>query len=143
MPTRATTTADSSPLEHLSTTRSPDIILLQGVTTTSNSFQGDRYQLLSTMTSTTQPLMTSNILPIDQKHSGGANVPFKCHSSQQVTNLSTSLSDVLYVSRPISSTGIANGSKLTTESQACAPRRGKAPPVDPFTAEDVKITFDD
>ena len=23
------------------------------------------------------------------------------------------------------------------------PRRGKAPPVDPFTAENVKITFDD
>ena len=135
VPTRpTTTTADFSPLEHLSKTTSPDILPLQGVITTSNPFQGDRDQLLSTMTSTTQPLMTSHIPPIDQRHSGRANVPIKCQSSQQVTNLSTSLSDVLYVSRPISSTGIASGSKLTTESQACAPRQGKAPPVDPFTA---------
>ena len=115
VPTRATTTtADFSPLEQLSTTTSPDILPLQGVTTTSNPFQGDRDQLLSTMTSTTQPLMTSHIPPIDQRHSGGANVRFKCQSSQQVTNLSTSLPDVLYVSRR--STGIASGSKLTTES---------------------------
>jgi len=54
-----------------------------------------------------------------------------------------SLSDVLYVGRPISSTGIAVGNKPIVENQACVPCRGKAPPVDSFTAEDGKITFDD
>ena len=64
-------------------------------------------------------------------------------SNQQVTNLNTSLSDTLYVSRPVSSIGTVNHGKFIAEGHACAPRRGKAPPIDPFTAEDVGITFDD
>ena len=64
-------------------------------------------------------------------------------SNQQVTNLSTSLSDMLYVSRPISSVGTVDQGKLTTDSHAYIPRRAKAPPIDPFTAEDIGITFDD
>ena len=63
-------------------------------------------------------------------------------SNQQVTNLSTSLSDMLYVSRPISSVGTVDQGKLTADGHAYIPRRGKAPPIDPFTAEDIGITFD-
>ena len=72
-----------------------------------------------------------------------APVPRSWQSHQQVTSLNSLLSDVLYVSRPISLTGTATGNKSATENQACAPRRGKAPPVDLFTAQDTKITFDD
>ena len=72
-----------------------------------------------------------------------APVPSSWQSNQQVTGLNSLLSDVLYVSRPISSRGTATGSKSATENQACAPSRRKAPPVDPFTAQDAKITFDD
>ena len=64
-------------------------------------------------------------------------------SNQQVTNLSTSLSDMLYVSRPISSVGTVDQGKPTLDGHAYIPRRGKAPPIDPFTAEDIRITFDD
>ena len=64
-------------------------------------------------------------------------------SNQQVTNLSTSLSDMLYVSRPISSVGTVDQGKLTLDGHAYIPRCGKAPPIDPFTAEDIGITFDD
>ena len=55
----------------------------------------------------------------------------------------TSLSDTLYVSRPISSVGTVDHGKLTADGHAYIPRRGKAPPIDPFTAEDIGITFDD
>jgi len=41
------------------------------------------------------------------------------------------------------STGIASGSKLPTISQAYSSHCGKAPSVDPFTAEDAKTTFYD
>jgi len=57
--------------------------------------------------------------------------------------LSTSSSDVLYVSRLISSAGIVSGGKLATESQGCVPHQGKAIPVDPFTAEDAMIISTD
>ena len=63
--------------------------------------------------------------------------------------MSTSLSDALfiasYISRPICicSVGTADHGKLTADSHACIPRCGKAPPVDPFTAVDIGITFDD
>ena len=61
-------------------------------------------------------------------------------SNQQVTNLSTSLTDALYVSRPICS---VDHGKLTGDSYAHNPQRGKASPTDPFTAEDRGMTFDD
>ena len=65
-------------------------------------------------------------------------------SNQQVTtNLSTSLSDMLYVSRPISSVGTVDQGKLPADGHAYIPGRGKAPPIDPFNAEDIGITFDD
>jgi len=67
----------------------------------------------------------------------------KKQSSKQVTNLSTSLTDALYVSRPVCSIGTTDRGKLTGDSYAHHPRRGKAPPIDPFTAEDIGITFDD
>ena len=64
-------------------------------------------------------------------------------SNQQVTNWSTSLSDTLYVSRPIISVGTVDQRKLTADGHACIPRHGKAPPIDSFTAEDIGIKFDD
>ena len=54
--------------------------------------------------------------------------------------IGTCLSDIVSISRPICSTGT---SKLLTASNAYISRRGKAPPVDSFMAEDVKTTFDD
>ena len=48
-----------------------------------------------------------------------------------------------YISRPICSIGTVDRGKLTADSHAYNPRRGKAPPIDPFTAEDIGITFDD
>ena len=57
--------------------------------------------------------------------------------------MSTSLSDMLYVSRPISSVGTVEQGKLTADGHAYIPRRGKASLIDPFTAEDIGITFDD
>lgn len=52
-----------------------------------------------------------------------------------MTNLSTSLSDTFYVSRPVSSTGMVNHGKMMAEGLNYAHHQGKAPPVDPFTAE--------
>jgi len=60
--------------------------------------------------------------------------------TQQVTQLSTCLSDIVSISRPICSTGTASGSKLLTTSYAYISCHGKAPPVDSFMAEDVKMT---
>ena len=56
--------------------------------------------------------------------------------------MSTSLSDTLYVSRPISTVGTVDQGKLTADGHAYIPRRGKAPPIDTFTAEDIRMTFD-
>ena len=56
--------------------------------------------------------------------------------------MSAPLSDALYISRPICSIGTVDRGKLTADSHAYIPRRGKAPPIDPFTAEDIGITFD-
>ena len=56
--------------------------------------------------------------------------------------MSTSLSDTLYVSRPISTVGTVDQGKLIADGHAYIPRRGKAPPIDLFTAEDIRITFD-
>ena len=67
----------------------------------------------------------------------------KYQSSKQVTNLSTSLTDALYVSRPICFVGTTDCGKLTGDSYAHYPQHRKAPPKDPFTAEDIGITFDD
>ena len=59
-------------------------------------------------------------------------------NNQQVTCVSSSLSNALSTSRPISSVGI--GGTMVGELSA---RRGKAPPIDLFTAESIRITFDD
>ena len=151
--TRVTTTT-SSPLEQPTTTTAPGITLFGNLTTTTgNPFSEGHSGTLSLgshlLTSMTQPVVVSNgpeSLISQRELLTGASVPslsFNSHLNQQVTNLNTSLSDVLCVSRPISSTGIASGNKSTTGNQACVPRRGKAPPVDSFTAEDMQITFDD
>ena len=62
---------------------------------------------------------------------------------QQETRLSTCLSDIVSVGRPVCSTGTASGSKLPGTSHVYIFRHGKAPPVDPFIADDVNTTFDD
>ena len=59
-------------------------------------------------------------------------------NNQQVTYVSSSLSNALSTSRPISSVGI--GGTMVGELSA---RRGKAPPIDLFTAGSIGITFDD
>ena len=82
------------------------------------------------------PLVTSTIT------TRGSGVHLD-QSKPQVTNLSTSLSDTFYVSRPVSSIGMVNHGKVMAEGPAYAHQRGKATPVDPFTAEGVKITYDD
>ena len=64
-------------------------------------------------------------------------------SNQQVTKLSTPLSDTLLTSRPISSIGTVHHGKLTAEGQTYTSRHGKEPPIDPFTPENIRITFDD
>ena len=66
----------------------------------------------------------------------------------QVTNVSTSLTSAPFISRPINSAGTAATRTFTVtaapggnnQSQC---RRGKAPPIDEFTGEDSRITFDD
>ena len=64
--------------------------------------------------------------------------------AQQVTQLRTCLSDIAFVvGRPVCSTGTASGSKLPGTSHAYISRHRKAPPVDLFTVDDVKTTFDD
>ena len=109
------------------------------------------------MMTSTQPAITSHIPTVSQRHlSGlegthlsrdrGTDIPSlssKIQCSQQVTNLSATLSDTPFVSRPVSSIGTANCSKMTSDNPASTPHRGKAPPIDPFTAEDITITFDD
>ena len=60
-------------------------------------------------------------------------------SNQQVTNLRP----IRPISRPISSVGTVDQGKLTADGHAYIPQHGKAPPIDPFTAEDIGITFDD
>ena len=109
------------------------------------------------MTTLTQPTLISKIPHV---HGGQAqldslegtqsleqinkqSLTSQIQSDQQVTKLSASLSDILPTSRPISSIGIVNQGKLTAEGQTYTSRRGKAPPIDPYTAEDVRITFDD
>ena len=59
-------------------------------------------------------------------------------NNQQVTCVSSSLSNALSTSRPIRSVGI--GGTMVGELSA---RRGKAPPIDLFTTESIEITFDD
>ena len=81
---------------------------------------------------------TAQSLAVSDQDSTLQNQP-----NQQVTNLSTPLSDALYISKPICSIGTVDCGKLTADSHAYIPRRGKAPPIDPFTAEDIGITFDD
>jgi len=63
--------------------------------------------------------------------------------AQPVTGKNVSLSNTPFNHRPISSIGIANCDRITPDNPVSIPRRGKAPPIDPFTAEDVTITFDD
>ena len=67
----------------------------------------------------------------------------KRSQAQQETRLSTCLYDVVSVGRPVCSTGTTSGSKLLGTSHVYIFRHGKVPPVDHFTADDVKTTFDD
>ena len=111
----------------------------------------------TTVTTLTQPTLTSKIPHVHggqaQLNSPGGtqsleqinkqSLTSRIQPDQQVTKLSASLSDILPTSRPISSIGIVNQGKLTAEGQTYTSRRGKAPPIDPYTAEDVRITFDD
>ena len=144
------TTLQTSPPEkgHISTS------------TTTDPFRREQRDTRSTqlLTGTTQSLMTNYIPTISHGQrqlgmfggqittQGETSKPSQIsqvQSDQQVTNLSTSLSDTLFVSRPISSIGMVNNGRLTAESHTYTSRRGKAPPIDSFTAEDIGLTFDD
>ena len=147
--TITTTTVNLSP--------SPCVVTLS----TTNPFQeGDNVteppQLSLATVPLAQPWVTNTIPGISETHLGSKSKGTQSlgeinkqssisqdQSNQQVTNLNTSLSDTLFISRPISSIGTVNHGKLTAEGHAYTPRRGKAPPIDPFTAEDIGITFDD
>jgi len=63
--------------------------------------------------------------------------------AQPVTGKNVSLSNTPFIHRPISSIGIANCDRITPDNPVSMPCHGKAPPIDPFTAEDITITFDD
>jgi len=65
------------------------------------------------------------------------------HSGQQVTKSGKTLFSTPFVSKTISSTGIANCDKVATDNLNSALRCKKAPPTDLFTAEDTTIIFDD
>ena len=57
-------------------------------------------------------------------------------SGQPVTNLSASLSNNPFISRPINFTGVANCGKITPDIPVTMLLHGKAPPIDSF-AEDI------
>ena len=73
---------------------------------------------------------------------------FTVQPEKQVTNVNTSLSSALFTSRPVNTAGAATTGTCTVttaqwsshQSQCC---HGKAPPIDEFTSEDSRITFDD
>ena len=64
-------------------------------------------------------------------------------SGQLVTNNCVSLSNTPFINRPISSIGVANCDRIAPDNPVTTLSRGKAPPIDSFTAEDITITFDD
>ena len=73
---------------------------------------------------------------------------FTAQPEEQVTSASTTLSGALFTSRLVSSAGaVTTGTSTATaapwgrDQLQC--RRGKAPPIDEFTGEDRRITFDD
>ena len=132
--TTTTTTTNLYPSEHVVTSSlttitntSPGVVTLS----TTNPFQGR---------GETQVVNTAEDPQLLEVYD--QSLILQDQSNQQVTNLSTSLSDMLYVSRPISSVGTVDQGKLTADGHAYIPRRGKAPPIDPFTAEDIGIAFD-
>ena len=76
--------------------------------------------------------------PLQRSYDHEQATPMPAPNNQQVTYVSSSLSNALSTSRPISSVGI--GGTMVGELSA---RRGKAPPIDLFMAESIGITFDD
>ena len=155
--TTTTTTADLLTTKHVDVPTS-NLLKSQFHVPTSNPFQdvdnatGPTHMTVSTLT---QPSLTSTVPHGSQAQPGNLGgtqllkpinnqgLTSQIQSNQQVTKLSTSLSDTLLTSRPISSIGMVNHGKLTAEGQTYTSRRGKAPPIDPFTAENIRITFDD
>jgi len=69
-----------------------------------------------------------------------AGLPFNLQSGQLVTNMSVSLSNTPFINRPISSIGVANCDGISHDNLAPMLCRGKEPPIDSFTGEDI---FDD
>ena len=133
-----TTTTTSLPLGHVTTT-SADILPVTTRAATSNPFQQPWPLPTSCIPTTTQGQLNK------RERSGFLGSAYEQSlpsTGQEVTNISASLSDALPVSRPINSIGIANCSKPATDSQTYS-RRGKAPPIDPFNAEEVTVTFED
>ena len=155
--TTTTTTADLLTTKYVDVPTS-NLLKSQFHVPTSNPFQdvdnatGPTHITVSTLT---QPSLTSTVPHGSQAQPGNLGgtqllkpinnqgLTSQIQSNQQVTKLSTSLSDTLLTSRPISSIGMVNHGKLTAEGQTYISRRGKAPPIDPFTAENIRITFDD
>ena len=73
---------------------------------------------------------------------------FTIQPKEQVTSASTTLSGTLFTSRTVSSAGeVTTGTFTTTAApwshDQLQHRCGKAPPIDEFTGEDRRITFDD
>ena len=101
-----------------------------------------------TMSSKTNPFQRGSEIQIvnpevQAQSLGISNQSSKHHSSKQITNLSTSSTDALYVYKTICSVGTTDLEKLTGDCYGHNLRREKAPQIDPFTAEDIGITFDD
>jgi len=63
---------------------------------------------------------------------------------EPVTNMSVSfLILFLLTDLHISSIGVANCNRISHDNPIAMLRRGKAPPIDSFTGEDITLTFDD
>ena len=134
--TTTTTTTNLYPSEHVVTSSLTTITNTSpGVVTssTTNPFQGRGETQVVNTAEDPQSLEVNDQSLILQDQS----------NQQVTTNLSISLSDMLYVSRPISSVGTVDQGKLPADGHAYIPGCGKAPPIDPFNAEDIGITFDD
>ena len=118
-----------------------------GVVTTTLPLLPSGMYAMATTTNNTQSMLPSDlgVAPSVQtsREQGHCVQP-----EEQVTNVSTSLSSALFTSRPVSSAGAATTGTFTATaapwgSKQSQCRRGKAPPIDEFTSEDSRITFDD
>jgi len=139
------------------TTRTPDETLPfnQPVATT-NPFYSTTESSRVHMSAPKTTVITAHKPMVNQRHvsefKGGplrdvttntAGLPFNLQSGQPVTNMSVSLSNTPFINRPISSIGVDNCDGISHDNPATMLHHRKVPPIDSFTGEDIKITFDD